>query len=154
VRQRRPIVTNDYAAPNAHKRGYPPGHVPVTRHLNLPIFERDKIVVVVGVGNKVEPYNEEDINQITLLMNFMWSIIKRQRAENRCAKARKIPQPGGNHRQRLCDHRRPDGLIVEANDIYRRLAGKDSIDEIIGHSVIEWTADYDKDRNAMAVQQA
>ena len=154
VRQRRPIVTNDYAAPNAHKRGYPPGHVPVTRHLNLPIFERDKIVVVVGVGNKVEPYNEEDINQITLLMNFMWSIIKRQRAEESLReseeKYRSLVETTDTGFV-IIDGR--DGLIVEANDIYRRLAGKDSIDEIIGHSVIEWTADYDKDRNAMAVQQ-
>ncbi|HPQ69037.1 MAG TPA: PAS domain S-box protein [bacterium] len=154
VRRRRPIVTNDYQAPNPHKRGYPPGHVAVKRHLNLPIFERDKIVVIVGVGNKIEPYNEEDINQITLLMNFMWSIIKRQRAEESLReseeKYRSLVETTDTGFV-IIDGR--DGRIIETNDNYRRLAGKDSLDEIIGHSVIEWTADYDKDRNALAVQQ-
>ncbi len=153
VRQRRPIVTNDYETDNPHKRGYPPGHVAIKRHLNLPVFERDKIVAVVGVGNKEKPYNEEDINQITLLMNFMWSIIKRQRAEESLReseeKYRSLVETTDTGFV-IIDGK--DGRIIETNDIYRRLAGKDSIDEIIGHSVIEWTADYDKERNAMAVQ--
>ena len=29
VRQRQPVITNDYAAPNPLKKGYPEGHVPV-----------------------------------------------------------------------------------------------------------------------------
>lgn len=39
VRQRRPVITNDYTAPNPCKRGYPDGHVHVLRHMNLPVFE-------------------------------------------------------------------------------------------------------------------
>ena len=52
VRQRKPIITNDYLAPNPLKKGYPDGHVAVTRHMNIPVFDGNRIVVVAGVGNK------------------------------------------------------------------------------------------------------
>ncbi|MFZ3137438.1 MAG: PAS domain S-box protein [Thermodesulfovibrionales bacterium] len=81
VRQRRPITTNDYQAPNPWKKSYPEGHVHVTRHMNIPVFDGERIVLVAGVGNKPTDYNESDVNQLTLLMEGMWRIIQRQRAE-------------------------------------------------------------------------
>ena len=36
VRQRKPIITNDYGATNPLKRGLPEGHIPLTRHMNVP----------------------------------------------------------------------------------------------------------------------
>jgi len=79
VRQRKPVITNDYQAPNPLKRGYPPGHVHVLRHMNIPVFEGDRVVVVSGVGNKEEPYNDSDVRQLTLLMQGMWQLIQRKR---------------------------------------------------------------------------
>ncbi len=80
VRQRRPIITNDYAAPNPYKKGYPEGHVALRRHLNIPVLDGDHIVAVAGVGNKVEPYEESDVRQLTLLMEGMWRLVKHKRA--------------------------------------------------------------------------
>jgi len=51
IRQRRPVITNDYAAPSPLKRGFPTGHVPITRHMNIPVFDGAHIVMVAGVGN-------------------------------------------------------------------------------------------------------
>jgi signal transduction histidine kinase len=81
VRQRRPIVTNDYAAPVPLKRGLPPGHVPLRRHLNVPIFKGNKIVVVAGVGNKVTDYDDADTRQLTLLMDGMWMLLERRQVQ-------------------------------------------------------------------------
>jgi PAS domain S-box-containing protein len=81
VRQRRPIITNDYAAPNPNKKGYPQGHVALRRHLNIPVFDGNHIVAVAGVGNKVELYVESDVRQLTLLMEGMWRLVKQKRAE-------------------------------------------------------------------------
>lgn len=81
VRQRRPIITNDYHASNPLKKGVPDGHVSLSRHMNIPLFDGDKIVLVAGVGNKQEPYDETDVDQLTLLMDGMWKVIKRRRAE-------------------------------------------------------------------------
>ena len=80
VRQRRPVITNDYAAPNSLKKGTPPGHVPIFRHANVPVFDGTKIVAVAGVGNKPEPYDDSDTRQLTILMQGMWRLVQRQRA--------------------------------------------------------------------------
>jgi PAS domain S-box-containing protein len=81
VRQRRPVFTNDYAAANPLKKGYPEGHVAVKRHMNVPVFDGSRIVIVAGVGNKNEEYNKSDAEQLILLMESMWRLIERQRAE-------------------------------------------------------------------------
>ncbi len=81
VRQRRPVITNDYAAPSPLKRGHPEGHVPLKRHLNLPAFDGDHIVAVIGVGNKAEDYTQDDVQQLTVLIQGMWQLIRRQKDE-------------------------------------------------------------------------
>jgi PAS domain S-box-containing protein len=81
VRQRRAIMTNDYSAPNPWKQGCPEGHVTVHRHMNVPIFDGDRIVIVAGVGNKPVDYNESDVRQLTLLMSGLWRILQRKQAE-------------------------------------------------------------------------
>jgi PAS domain S-box-containing protein len=78
VRQRKAIITNDYEAFSLHKKGYPEGHVKLTRHMNVPIFDGEHIVAVVGVGNKDEDYDESDVRQLTLLMQGMWKLIQRK----------------------------------------------------------------------------
>ncbi|WP_406657654.1 GAF domain-containing protein [Methanolobus sp. ZRKC2] len=78
VKQRKAIITNDYSAPNPLKKGFPKGHVKLTRHMNVPIFDGGHIVAVVGVGNKEEEYDESDVRQLTLLMQGMWKIIQRK----------------------------------------------------------------------------
>jgi PAS domain S-box-containing protein len=82
VRQRKPVITNDYQATNLFKKGYPEGHVHVNRHMNIPLLDGEKIVIVAGVGNKAQPYDESDIRQLTLLMDGMWKIMKRKQTED------------------------------------------------------------------------
>ena len=76
VRQRRPIITNDYAAPNPLKKGHPHGHVKINRHMNIPVFVGKHIVLVAGVGNKATDYNEDDVEQLTLMMKDMWWLMR------------------------------------------------------------------------------
>lgn len=87
VRQRKPIITNDYAAPNSKKKGYPEGHVAVKRHMNVPVFDGDRIVAVAGVGNKQDEYEASDVRQLSLLIDGMWKLIQRKRAEDALRKA-------------------------------------------------------------------
>ena len=82
VRQRQPVLTNDYQAPNPLKKGYPAGHVPVARHLNLPVFDGHHIVIVAGVGNKAEDYDDADVRQLTLLMQGLWRLIQRKQTHD------------------------------------------------------------------------
>jgi PAS domain S-box-containing protein len=81
VRQRKPIVLNDYTKPDPLKKGYPEGHVRLKRFLTIPVFDGDKIVAVIGVANKEDAYNESDIRQLTLLMEAVWVISDHRRMQ-------------------------------------------------------------------------
>jgi PAS domain S-box-containing protein len=81
VRERKPIITNDYPAPGVARRGYPHGHVEVRRHLGVPVFDGESIVAVIGVGNKEEEYGESDINQLQLMAQGMIRLLKEKAAQ-------------------------------------------------------------------------
>jgi len=80
IRRRRPIITNDCPS-YPRQRELPEGHLPLQRHMNLPLFDQGRIVLLAGVGNKDLPYSEQDVQQLSLVMEGMWNIIKRKRAE-------------------------------------------------------------------------
>lgn len=82
VRQRKPIVINDFQSGNALKKGYPEGHAPLLKYLTIPVFSDEKIVAVVGVANKETDYTETDTLQLTLLMDVVWKVVERKRAEH------------------------------------------------------------------------
>ncbi|OIR04100.1 aerobic respiration control sensor protein ArcB [mine drainage metagenome] len=80
VRLRRAVIHNDYPATEG-RQGVPQGHTPLARHLSIPVFEQDRIVAVAGVGNKGEPYLEEDVEELTLFVGGVWNLLRRKRSE-------------------------------------------------------------------------
>lgn len=115
VRQRRPIVTNDYPASNPLKKGIPEGHVHLQRHMNVPVFDGLRIVAVAGVGNKTEEYDESDVRQLTLLMDGMWKLIEHRRTEAELLEYRK-------HLERLVADRTAE--LASANDEVNQINGQ------------------------------
>jgi len=81
VRQKKPIVVNDFQAPNPLKKGYPEGHAKLYKYLTIPVFMKDRIVAVVGVANKKTDYTQTDILQLTLLMDSVWKATYRRQME-------------------------------------------------------------------------
>jgi len=77
VRQRKPIVFNNYQEVNHLKKGIPEGHVRLSKFLTIPVFSDDKIIAVAGVANKISDYDNSDIRQLTLLMGNVWKISER-----------------------------------------------------------------------------
>ena len=81
VRQRKPIIINDFTADNPHKKGYPEGHVHLSRFMTVPVFSHGAIVAVVGAANKASEYNQTDLLQLTLLMDAVWQYVENKRGE-------------------------------------------------------------------------
>jgi PAS domain S-box-containing protein len=81
VRQARPIIVNDYQAPHPLKKGYPADHAALYKYLTIPVFSGERMVAVVGVANKEADYSSGDVRQLTLMMDAVWKIVDRQRAE-------------------------------------------------------------------------
>ena len=80
VRQRRPVIHNDYAS-LPPRRGLPEGHAPITRELVVPIMRASQIVAVVGVGNKSSDYTDGDVQIVSHLADVAWNIVEHKRAE-------------------------------------------------------------------------
>ncbi|MGB9876109.1 MAG: LytS/YhcK type 5TM receptor domain-containing protein, partial [bacterium] len=81
IRQRKPLIINDYKAPNPLKKGYPEGHIELHRLLAVPVFRNGEIVGLVALGNKENDYEEMDAIQTGLLMETVWRTVERKRAE-------------------------------------------------------------------------
>ena len=80
LRSRKPVIHNDYAS-LLHRKGLPEGHAPLVRDLVTPIFRHEKIVAVLGIGNKARDYTEKDIEIVNYFADVAWEIARRKRAE-------------------------------------------------------------------------
>ncbi len=81
VRQRKPILVNDFHTENPLKKGFPEGHVPLDNFMSIPVFRNQKIVGVIGVANKEGDYDETDVHQLSLFMETIWEVIDHVRAK-------------------------------------------------------------------------
>lgn len=81
IKKRKPVLINDYGAPNEAKKGFPEGHLQLNNFLAVPVFDGDIVVAMAEVGNKKGDYDHSDARQLTLLMDGVWRIIMRKRAE-------------------------------------------------------------------------
>ncbi len=80
VRQRRPLIQNDYEL-LAKKKGVPQGHVPILREMVIPIIRNERIMAVMGIGNKAQEYSAHDLELAARLADYAWDITERKQME-------------------------------------------------------------------------
>jgi PAS domain S-box-containing protein len=80
VRERHPVTHNNYAA-LPHRKGMPKGHAAIVRELVVPIMRSDKIVAILGIGNKPTDYTKKDTEICSYLADVAWEIVERKRTE-------------------------------------------------------------------------
>lgn len=80
VRQRKPVIHNDYTA-LPHRKGMPEGHANVIRELVVPTLRGDRIVSILGVGNKPSDYDEKDVELVAYVADIVWAIVERKQAQ-------------------------------------------------------------------------
>ena len=81
VRQRRPVVYNDYAA-LPDRKDLPAGHADVRRVLSVPIRRNGRIVAIIGVGNKATEFGPKDVRVVETVADLAWDLAERKRAED------------------------------------------------------------------------
>ena len=82
IRERKPVIYNDYNMELVNKKGVPEGHVSITRILSVPIFSTQGKIVAIGcVANKKENYDSEDANQLIAYLNNAQLILENRKTE-------------------------------------------------------------------------
>jgi len=81
IRQRKEIVVNDFQSENPLKKGYPEGHAPLKKFLTIPVFQAEQIVAVVGVANKENDYEAQDVESLQLLTSSIWNKVNSLKSE-------------------------------------------------------------------------
>ncbi len=80
------LIDNDFSAAGANTGSSFPYLNTVIRHLYVPIFNDGKIVVVAGVCNSHENYDNSDIRQATMLLEGLWLHVLKKSAEEELAR--------------------------------------------------------------------
>lgn len=81
VRQRQPVIHNDYAS-LPHRKGMPEGHATVIREMAVPVIRNNKIVAILGLGNKPQVYTASDVELVSTLADFAWDVVEHKRTED------------------------------------------------------------------------
>ncbi|MCP4714983.1 MAG: GAF domain-containing protein, partial [Deltaproteobacteria bacterium] len=131
VRRKAPVIHNDYQH-LPEKKGFPEGHIPITRHMSIPVFEDNKIVAVAGVGNKEQAYNDSDVRQLTLLITAMWDLLQRKKQNDAERQTLSSAIEQVSEAIMIID---TDGVVRYANPAVERLTGY-SRTSIVGHTYV------------------
>jgi PAS domain S-box-containing protein len=88
ARRRSSLLINTFTPSEVHPLAYPG----LQRFLGVPVFASDRIVAVVGVANCSREYDENDVLQLTLLMDAVWKEVGRKQAEEALAESERLLQ--------------------------------------------------------------
>lgn len=130
VRNRAPLIINDYSSPHPAKHGYPGGHVPITRYMGIPIFEGLRIAAVLAVANRGEPYTEEDADILLVLGNQMWEILQRKRVMEELRLKDSAIESSINAIA-LAD---TSGILTHVNPAFLRIGEYEKPEDVLGRS--------------------
>ncbi len=92
IRERRVVVVNDFKG--VILGDFLETHIAVARILVVPVSEKDRVVAIAGVGDKATEYDFSDARELTLLMDGMWKIIQREKAEKHLRESESLAAMG------------------------------------------------------------
>lgn len=128
VRQRKPLISNNFKEQHPLKKGYPKGHVPIDKFMTVPVISNNQIVMVVGTANKETDYTNSDILQLSVLMDTIWRMIEKKKSDAQLKKL-SVATEQSPASIIITDM---DGRIEFANDRFISTTGY-SFEELKGH---------------------
>jgi PAS domain S-box-containing protein len=153
VRQRKPLIVNDYSAPHQARKGYPSGHVPLTRLMVVPTFSGGRIVTVAAVANKVDGYDDADLMQLTVFMDGVQLIMDRSTAMDELRKSEVKYHSVAEFTYDMETWRAPGGKFIYISPSCKRITGY-SVAEYLANPGLALSTVLPEDRELLAAHYA
>lgn len=118
VREKCPVIHNDFKN-LPHCKVMPYGHPEVFRELLVPVLRDNKVVAVLGIGNKLLEYSQKDVELVTSFAEFTWEMIVKKKAEEEVLRF-KTMFDNAAHGKVIA---KPDGKLVYVNKYFALLHG-------------------------------
>jgi PAS domain S-box-containing protein len=87
------------------------------------------------VANKPQDYTDEDVKQLSLLMQGLWQVIKQQRTKQKLAESEENYRTIIDGIQDVFYRSDPQGTLIMASPSMAELLGYGSLDELIGKNI-------------------
>ncbi|TLU85705.1 MAG: PAS domain S-box protein [Chlorobium sp.] len=81
LNQGKPVINNNLNHLLEQHGSWPEKHPDLKRLLVVPVERGGKVVAMIGVGNKTQDYDENDLGWVTSLAEIAWDIVARKLAE-------------------------------------------------------------------------
>ena len=130
IHNRRPVIHNDYAA-LSHRKGLPEGHPEIIRELVVPVIRGERIMAVLGVGNKLQDYTQGDIATATLFADLAWDIAQQKRMDEALRESEVKYRTIFENASEGIFQTTTEGRILNANPSLARMFGFSSPKEMI-----------------------
>ena len=80
LQQRRPVIHNEPESITPYDKNIKK-HLDISRELAIPVIRKDKIVSVLGLGNKSSNYTLGDLELVSKLADMVWDVIENKKIE-------------------------------------------------------------------------
>lgn len=128
VKSRSPVLINEYQHEDHHSHGLPQGHLQISRFLGVPIIKNDAVVAIFAVANKPDPYQDDDLQALTLLGNETLDILS-QKADKEALYLNRYAIESSLNGIVIMDL---EGRVTDVNPAFLDILGFSDRDEVLG----------------------
>jgi PAS domain S-box-containing protein len=89
MERRAPVLINN-CAEQTRKHGLPDGKDEISRLICVPVIENDRLIMVLGIGNRDSDYTGIEVETAQLIADEMWYNVQRRRLEKRAQRFSRV----------------------------------------------------------------
>jgi PAS domain S-box-containing protein len=163
LKQRRPVIHNEPESITPYDINIEK-HLHIFRELAIPVMRKDKIVSVLGLGNKSSNYTLGDLELVSKLADMVWDVIENKKIESELRESKAIFSAFMENSPIFVFFKDKEGRSIQLSRNYETVLGKPvdkllhkRMDEIfpprIAHKMIEDDLQVIKDGKASVIDE-
>lgn len=163
LQQRRPVIHNEPESITPYDKNIEK-HLHIFRELAIPVMRKDKIVSVLGLGNKSSNYTLGDLELVSKLADMVWDVIENKKIESELKESEAIFSAFMENSPIFVFFKDKEGRSIQLSRNYETVLGKPvdkllhkRMDEIfpprIAHKMTEDDLQVIKDGKASVIDE-